>query len=191
MPQQFAADYIDVAERIRQFREQHPEGSLQPADAATPYRIESIGDKTYIVVVAAAYRSPTDERPGVGMAYEEFPGRTPYTRNSELQNAETSAWGRAIVAALAADTKKGIASADEVRNRSAERTEAPASDETVNELTLEIDALTPQQKQQLMDVWRAHSLPKLGDVSRTQAEEARSLIRQVLAGDYEPKGEPA
>jgi hypothetical protein len=29
--------------------------------------------------------------------------------------AETSAWGRAIVAALAADTKKGIASADEVR----------------------------------------------------------------------------
>lgn len=31
-------------------------------------------------------------------------------------NAETSAWGRAIVACLAADTQK-IASADEVRNR--------------------------------------------------------------------------
>jgi len=55
------------------------------------------------------------------MAYEQWPGRTPYTRDSELQNAETSAWGRAIVAVLAADTKRGIASQEEVRNRSAER----------------------------------------------------------------------
>jgi hypothetical protein len=34
-----------------------------------------------------------------------------------MQNAETAAWGRAIVAALAADTKKGIASSEEIRNR--------------------------------------------------------------------------
>ncbi|SDT83845.1 hypothetical protein [Gordonia westfalica] len=34
-----------------------------------------------------------------------------------MQNAETAAWGRAIVAALAADTKKGVASSEEVRNR--------------------------------------------------------------------------
>ena len=55
------------------------------------------------------------------MAFEPFPGRTPYTRGSELQNAETSAWGRAIVAALAADTNRaGVASADEVRNRRAD-----------------------------------------------------------------------
>jgi hypothetical protein len=38
-----------------------------------------------------------------------------------LQNAETSAWGRAIVAALAADTRAGVASADEVHNRQRER----------------------------------------------------------------------
>jgi hypothetical protein len=37
-----------------------------------------------------------------------------------LQNAETAAWGRAIVAALAADTRAGIASQQEVRNRRAE-----------------------------------------------------------------------
>lgn len=114
--QQFAADYIDVATRLVEFREKHPEGSLQPADPTTPYRIEQLGDQTYIVVVAAAYRTPDDQRPGIGMAYEQFPGRTPYTRGSELQNAETSAWGRAIVAALAADTKRGIASAEELRN---------------------------------------------------------------------------
>ena len=38
-----------------------------------------------------------------------------------MQNAETSAWGRAIVAALAADTTVGIATQDEIRNRQAER----------------------------------------------------------------------
>lgn len=114
-------DYVDVAARIAEFRGKYPEGSLQPLDLTQPYRVETIGDKTYIVVVAAAYRSPGDQRPGIGMAYEQWPGRTPYTRDSELQNAETSAWGRAIVAALAADTKKGIASAEEVRNRQADR----------------------------------------------------------------------
>lgn len=50
-----------------------------------------------------------------------FPGRTPYTLGSELMNAETSAWGRAIIAVGAADSKKGISSAEEVRNRQAER----------------------------------------------------------------------
>jgi hypothetical protein len=117
----FAEGYIDVATRLAEFREKHPGGSLQPADLSQPYRIEQIGEQTYIVVVAAAFRTADDARPGVGMAYEVFPGRTPYTKGSELQNAETSAWGRAIVAALAADTRQGVASADEVRNRTAER----------------------------------------------------------------------
>lgn len=127
----FALDpnYVDVASRIAEFRTKHPEGSLQPADLATPYVVAQIGEQTFIVVVAAAYRTPDDGKPGIGMAYEQFPGRTPYTRGSELQNAETSAWGRAIVAALAADTRKGIASAEDVRNRHAEQ-DRPAAHET-------------------------------------------------------------
>jgi hypothetical protein len=121
--QTFAMDYIDVATRIAEFRSKHPDGALQPADRSVPYRVEQIGGEIYIVVVAAAYRSPDDAKPGIGMAYEPFPGRTPYTKGSELQNAETSAWGRAIVAALAGDTRQGIASAEDVRNRVAEREE--------------------------------------------------------------------
>lgn len=121
--QKFATDYIDVATRLVEFREKYPEGSLQPARPDKPFEIIEIAGTTYIAYGAAAYRTPDDPRPGIGYAYEQVPGRTPYTRNSELQNAETSAWGRAIVAALAADTKKGIASAEEVRNREAEREE--------------------------------------------------------------------
>lgn len=121
----FAKDYVDVAERIGIFRDKYPDGSLAVANPDEPYRLLEVGGVTYIVVVACAYRSPNDAKPGVGMAQEQIPGRTPYTKGSELQNAETSAWGRAIVAALAADTKKGVASAEEVRNRRAEQ-ETPA-----------------------------------------------------------------
>lgn len=108
--------YVDVAERIRIFREKYPNGSLQPADLSKPYDVITVGEKMFVVYVAAAYREPNDARPGIGVAWEPFPGTTPYTRDSELMNVETSAWGRAIIAALAADTQK-IASAQEVRNR--------------------------------------------------------------------------
>jgi hypothetical protein len=121
MPYDLDPSYNDVASRVREFGAKYPQGALRPADLARPYSIEQIEGQTVIIVVAAAYRGPDDTVPGVGMASEPFPGKTPYTRNSELQNAETSAWGRAIVAALAADTRRGVASHEEARNRAAER----------------------------------------------------------------------
>ena len=119
-------DYVDVATRIAEFRGKYPDGYLAPPDPARPYRVERIDDRVFIVVVAAAYREAGDSHPGVGMAWEPFPGRTPYTRDSELMNAETSAWGRAIIALGAADSRKGIASQEEVRNRQAERDQPEA-----------------------------------------------------------------
>lgn len=110
----FASDYIDVATRIAEFRVKHPGGSLRPVNPDEPIRIINIGDKTYLQYTAAAYRTPDDPQPGIGVAWEPYPGRTPFTRDSEAMVAETSAWGRAIVAALAADTKHGVASLDEI-----------------------------------------------------------------------------
>jgi hypothetical protein len=115
------SNYVDVAERIRQFRAQYPTGSLQPSDPSKPFEIVTIRDGVHFVVyVAAAYRTPDDPRPGIGVAWEKFPGDSSFTRDSELMNAETSAWGRAIVAALAADTQK-IATVEEIRNRQSDR----------------------------------------------------------------------
>lgn len=112
------SDYNTVAERIAEFRAKYPEGRLRPLDPDKPYTIEKIGGDTFVVVIAAAYRDLNDSLPGVGMAWEPYPGRTPYTKWSELMVGQTSAWGRAIVAALAADTRKGIASREEIDNRS-------------------------------------------------------------------------
>lgn len=107
-------NYNDVASRIVEFREKYPTGTLRPLDKSKPYTLEIINGNPCFVVVAAALRTPDDPEPGVGMAYEPIPGSTPYTRGSELQNAETAAWGRAMIAALAVDAKKGIASREEV-----------------------------------------------------------------------------
>lgn len=110
-------DYVTVAERIAIFREKYPQGSLRPLNPDKPYDIVEIGDKVFVVVVAAAYRTPDDQAAGVGMAWEPFPAIQQQLRGSELMVCESSAWGRAIVAALAADTKRSVASADEVTNR--------------------------------------------------------------------------
>lgn len=106
MPGFSMEDYVDVATRIAIFRDKHPNGSLQS-------ELVQYGPDV-VIVKAYAYRTPDDARPGMGYATCPLPGTTPYTRGSEVMNAETSAWGRAIVAALAADTKQGVASKDEV-----------------------------------------------------------------------------
>jgi hypothetical protein len=104
-------DYVEVSERLQEFRDKYPEGSLQA-------EIVELRDDL-VIVKAYAYRNPDDPRPGTGLASEPIPGKTNFTRDSELMNAETSAWGRALIAVGAADAKRGIASANEVRNRQA------------------------------------------------------------------------
>lgn len=106
-------NYIDVATRLMELKKAYPNAKLQPFNPNQPYKIETIDDQTFIVYVAACYLSETDQLPGVGMAWEKFPGHG-MTRGSELMIAETSAWGRAIVAATMMATKN-IASADEVK----------------------------------------------------------------------------
>lgn len=111
-------DYVDVAERMRNFFASHPDGSIQ-CDRA---EVVTIGERTLIAVVARAYRTPDDPRPGVGQAWEPYPGKTTYTKDSEAMNAETSAVGRAL--AFVGFSGKKVASADEVRNRAPEGEQA-------------------------------------------------------------------
>ena len=106
----FAADYVEVADRIRAWYEAYPSARIET-------EIVSISDKL-VVVKAQAFRGEApDEKPaGVGHSSMNIPGSTPYTRGSELENTETSAAGRALV--MAGLPSKKVASGDEIRAKS-------------------------------------------------------------------------
>jgi hypothetical protein len=122
--------YNTVAERLTEFFTKFPDGSLQQVKyellevpvygrvkVDDTEQVVQTGMRVYVTYTAAAYRNPDDMKPGIGTAWEPIPGPTQFTRDSEMQNAETAAWGRAILAVGAADTRKGIASRDEVAAR--------------------------------------------------------------------------
>lgn len=103
-------NYTEVRDRVAEFYLRYPEGSLQFEFNGTM----EIGGQTIIWGRAYAYRTPDDIRPGVGTAWEFVPGKTPFTRGSELQNLETSAWGRAIGSLNIGMNGQGIATKEEV-----------------------------------------------------------------------------
>lgn len=103
-------NYVDVPHRINLFYEKYPEGSLQ---MDPDLQFQTVGDQVIVIGRAYAYRHPNDEKPGVGTAQEYLPGKTNFTRGSEIQNLETSCWGRAI-GALGIGIDKAIATKEEV-----------------------------------------------------------------------------
>ncbi len=112
-------DYKEVKDRIADFRTKFPEGTLQSEVVPSTFN-------EFVIVKGYAYRTPTDERPGVGLAWEPVPGKTPYTKDSELMNAETSAWGRAIIAVGASDASHAVATREDVERRQETQDETTA-----------------------------------------------------------------
>ena len=102
-------DYLEVKDRLEAVRAKYPDGRL-----TSTWQMVDVGGVAH-VVVRAEWKQTADDHPSVGHSWMAIPGRTPYTKGSELENAETSAWGRALVAGLVADTRRSVASADEIR----------------------------------------------------------------------------
>ncbi len=122
MPGRFdLGDYVDVKERVRLFYERWPEGALVTDEA---YMSQDPDGKVRVWCKALAYRTPGDEHPGVGWSTLEVPGSTPYTKGAEVENTETSAWGRAI-GALGIGIVKSIATTDEIANKEGEADRKP------------------------------------------------------------------
>ena len=179
----FAEDYVPVSERIVAFREAYPEGTLRPADPSKPFDLIAVAGSMFLVVVAAAYRTPDDQAPGIGMAWEPVPGLTNFTRNSELQNAESSAWGRAIIAVGAADAKRGIASAEDVRNRRGEQDdplEDPAAPGLRTALQGTLDRLKERDPETAAAVAAWFHENELPAVKRMNADQCTLVIDHLL-----------
>lgn len=105
--------YVTVPERISLFYELFAQGRL----VTTNVQLTTEPDgQPRVMVEAAAYRTPDDPLPGRGWSWMLLPGTSNFTRGSELENAETSAWGRAI-ASLGILTAGGIASRQEVASK--------------------------------------------------------------------------
>ena len=107
--------YITVAERHAKFVEDHPNGVINTELA---YAHDGL-----VIIRASVWKERSEngytQPDGTGIASMPIPGPTNFTKNSEAENAETSAIGRAL-AAIGYHPKESMASADEINMKAAE-----------------------------------------------------------------------
>jgi hypothetical protein len=112
----FAMDnYVDVATRLQMAFKRWPELRIQE----TGREVIEMPDKScFIRATVTIWRTPDDPIPVVASCCEPYPGRTPYTKLSENENAYTHCIGRAI-AYMGIGANKSLASRDEVETAQA------------------------------------------------------------------------
>ncbi len=98
--------YIPVAERVEKFYERFSQGRI--VTQIIQHDVES----GFVLMRAEVFRAPDDAQPAAtGHAYE-VRGESFVNKSSYIENAETSAVGRAL-ALLGFEVKRGIASREE------------------------------------------------------------------------------
>jgi hypothetical protein len=114
------------------------------------------------------------------------PGEAMDAGDKATPKAMSVAFRTALLQALALPTDEPDPDASTYQRVSAD---PAASDDAVNEIGLAIDALDETHKQQLREVWAANGLPRPADLREKHVTTVLQLIRQVNAGDYDPKPE--
>jgi hypothetical protein len=105
-------NYVDVPTRLKLALERWPDLRVQEMG----YRLEQFADQAVLVCEVRVYRDPDDKYPSIATAAEPLPGKTPYTRDSELMVGFTSALGRAL-GYMGIGLTSSIASRNEVQAR--------------------------------------------------------------------------
>jgi hypothetical protein len=131
-------DYVPVAERLEKFYERYPEGRV------TTSIVEHNLESGFVLMRAEVYRSPDDAAPAATGHAFEVRGESYVNKTSYVENAETSAVGRAL-AMLGFEVKRGIASREELQKTArmqpaaqAKTTPAPAREESAGDLDKDI-----------------------------------------------------
>jgi len=177
-------DYVEVKDRIQQFYKQYPNGSLQFEFNGTM----EVAGATIIWGRAYAYRDQEDLKPGIGTAWEVVPGKSPFTRGSELMVLETSSWGRAI-AALGIAVNKSVASRQEVET-------AQERDPWANPLDTDIKAVEADLSvlgAKVVDTYQDNPKPaqkavKAGQGNGLATEKQINFLRVIFGKGYNAAG---
>ena len=105
-------DYVDVPTRLAEALKRWPNLRIQE----TKPIIVTVDSQQYVEISCTVWRDIDDLIPMIAYCWEPIPGRTPYTKGSEMMNASTSCLGRAL-GFLGMGIGKSIASRNEVQAR--------------------------------------------------------------------------
>lgn len=119
--------YVDVATRRRLAVERWPD--LRIVEGLP--EVVTVADATFVQVTVTVYRDPTDPMPTRATVWERLPGRTPYTRDSEVMNAATSALGRAL-GYMGVGVETSLSTRDEIALRTSKADAEPANPKPEN-----------------------------------------------------------
>ena len=170
-------NYVDVPTRLKELYQRYPNASV----VADPPCIRDIGGHPFIEVTVTIHCNDEHNRMARASAWEPFPGKTPYTKDSEMMNAETSATGRAC-GLLGIGLKSSVASMDEVRARRQTQSEQlhPASQPADTQTG---DEASPKQKAMIRGLTRQKGQPAINPDGLTKREVSAHIERLMAMED--------
>ena len=118
-------NYVDVPTRLRMALEKYPDLRVQESQPT----FREVENKLYIEIRCTVWRDKDDQLPSIAYCWEPFPGKTPYTKDSEMMNCSTSALGRAL-GAMGFGIDHKMASKQEVLARQTEQPEVTTKEVT-------------------------------------------------------------
>ena len=106
-------NYVDVPTRLAEAYKRWPNLRIQETVNET---VTMPDGSCFIRCTVTVWRDETDTLPAIATAAEPYPGKTPYTKNSEFMVGMTSALGRAL-GYMGCGVNKSIASRNEIEAR--------------------------------------------------------------------------
>lgn len=167
-------DYVEVNERIKAFRMLYPQGSIQT---------EMISNADGVCVFKAIVGYYNDDATilkvlGTGYAYEKE-GSTYINKTSYIENAETSAVGRALgMCGLGID--KSLASAEEVENAKQMQDELATQKIEQMQVILQLIEETGVDLEKIKNKYEIPSLDKANDKQLAEIEKTLKKHKEIL-----------
>lgn len=161
-------DYVQVKDRVAALFEAYGKARIE-----TTYELTTEpDDRPKVIARAVVWTSADDPHPSTGTSWMYLPGSTPYTRGSEIENAETSAVGRAI-GFLGILTEKGMATANEIAGKQGQ--EPPPAEPRDGSLIGTVEAAKPPHD---LELRQTPDGPAIG----FGLKEGRQIVRVLTHG---------